>query len=190
MPLHGSIDFRIRQGRQGTFRNAGRIGQPNHVLVAAPSERVVHRPTFGIIPRLPSGKALVNHVSARLFSHGCVRAMPASVLGSDLVLQLSLLVDQEFGGLSFPVAGFGDGLMEPAPGRPSENEVDADAQLEAGDEAADLGHAEGNECARSLAPFWPARLTRIAARKASASIDRVTWRYQPCQYQPCQLRTS
>src|SRR3954465_308371 len=107
-----------------------------------------------------------------------------------LVLQLSLLVDQEFGGLSFPVAGFGDGLMEPAPERPSENEVDADAQLEAGDEAADLGHAEGNECARSLAPFWPARLTRIAARKASASIDRVTWRDKPCQYQPCQLRTS
>jgi hypothetical protein len=28
-------------------------------------------------------------------------------------------------------------------------------------------------------------LTRIAARKASASIDRVT-----CRYQPCQLRTS
>src|SRR3954464_1569609 len=106
-------------------------------------------------------------------------------VGSRLILQLSLLVDQEFGGLSFPVAGFGDGLMEPAPERPSENEVDADAQLEAGDEAADLGHAEGNECARSLAPFWPARLTRIAARKASASIDRVTWRYQPCQ-----LRTS
>src|SRR4051794_9619894 len=43
-----------------------------------------------------------------------------------LVLQLSLLVDQEFGGLSFPVAGFGDGLMEPAPERPSENEVDAE----------------------------------------------------------------
>src|SRR3954468_10734388 len=106
-----------------------------------------------------------------------------------LVLQLSLLVDQEFGGLSFPVAGFGDGLMEPAPERPSKNEVDAEAgaQLKAGDEAADLGHAEGNwdECARSSAPFWPARLTRIAARKASASIDRVM-----CRYQPCQLRTS
>ena len=43
-----------------------------------------------------------------------------------LILQLSLLVDQEFGGLSFPVAGFGDGLMEPAPERPSENEVDAE----------------------------------------------------------------
>ncbi len=46
--------------------------------------------------------------------------------GVVLVLQLSLLVDQEFGGLSFPVAGFGDGLMEPAPERPSENEVDAE----------------------------------------------------------------
>src|SRR4051794_20987701 len=125
---------------------------------------------------------------------GCARDRLRRTRGSSpdhggLVLQLSLLVDQEFGGLSFPVAGFGDGLMEPAPERPSENEVDAEAgaQLKAGDEAADLGHAEGNwdECARSSAPFWPARLTRIAARKASASIDRVM-----CRYQPCQLRTS
>src|SRR3954452_16375364 len=48
--------------------------------------------------------------------------------------------------------------MDPAPERPSENEVDAEAgaQLEAGDEAADLGHAEGNECARSLAPLYGA----------------------------------
>jgi hypothetical protein len=42
-----------------------------------------------------------------------------------LILQLSLLVDQEFGGLLFPVAGFGNGLMDPAPERPSKNEVDA-----------------------------------------------------------------
>src|SRR5687767_14995951 len=88
-----------------------------------------------------------------------------------LILQLSLLVDQEFGGLSFPVAGFGDGLMDPPPERPCENEVDADAQLEAGDEAADLGHAEGNECARSSAPFWEASSTRIAARKAHRQGD-------------------
>src|SRR3954462_5748412 len=89
-----------------------------------------------------------------------------------LVLQLSLLVDQEFGGLSFPVAGFGDGLMDPTPQRPCENEVEAEAgaQLEAADEATDLGHAEGNECAGSSAPFWEASSTRIAASKASASI--------------------
>src|SRR4051795_4372672 len=80
MALHGSINFRIGQGRQGTLRDAGWIVQPSHVLVAAPSERVVHGPTFGIIPRLPSSKALVDHVSAGPFSHGCVRAMPASVL--------------------------------------------------------------------------------------------------------------
>src|SRR4051794_36779599 len=43
-----------------------------------------------------------------------------------LVLQLSLLVDQEFGGLSFPVAGFGFGLMDPTPERPCENEVDTE----------------------------------------------------------------
>src|SRR4051812_41625399 len=114
---------------------------------------------------------------------------PSALCKHALVLQLSLLVDQEFGGLSFPVAGFGDGLMEPAPERPSENEVEAEAgaQLEAGDEAADLGHAKGNwgECTGSSAPFWEASSTRIAARKASASIDRVM-----CRYQPCQLRTS
>src|SRR3954447_16787547 len=117
-----------------------------------------------------------------------VKCLPHSN-GQPLILQLSLLVDQEFGGLSFPVAGFGDGLMDPAPERPCENEVDAEAgaHLEAGDEATDLGHAEGNwdECARSSAPFWEASSTRIAARKASASIDRVM-----CRYQPCQLRTS
>src|SRR3954470_7867928 len=108
---------------------------------------------------------------------------------SSLVLQLSLLVDQEVGGLSFPVAGLGDGLMDPTPERPGENEVEAEAgaHLEAGDEAADLGHAEGNwgECSGSSAPFWEASSARIAARKASASIDRVM-----CRYQPCQLRTS
>src|SRR3954465_2513711 len=91
--------------------------------------------------------------------------------------------------VSLPVAGLGDGLMDPAPDRPGENEVEAEAgaHLESGDEAADLGHAEGNwgECAGSSAPFWPGSSTRIAARKASASIARVM-----CRYQPCQLRTS
>jgi hypothetical protein len=88
MPLHGSINFRIGQGRQGTLRDAGTIGQPCHVLVAAPSERVVHGPTFRIVPRLPSGEAFVNHVSAGLFSHGCFRAMPASVLRFKLLSDL------------------------------------------------------------------------------------------------------
>src|SRR4051795_2610873 len=46
-----------------------------------------------------------------------------------LILQLSLLVDQEFGGLSLPVAGFGDGLMEPTPEGPGENEVDAEGSM-------------------------------------------------------------
>src|SRR4051794_27176378 len=110
-----------------------------------------------------------------------------AAMDAGLILQLSLLIDQEFGGLSLPVAGLGDGLMDPTPERPGENEVEAEAstQLEAGDEAADLGHAEGNECAGSSAPFWEASSTRIAARKASASIDRVM-----CRYQPCQRRTS
>ena len=85
MPLHGSVNFRIRQGRQGTLRDAGRIGQPCHVLVAAPSERVVHAPTFGIIPLLPSRETLVDHVVAGPFSHGCFRAMPASALRSKVL---------------------------------------------------------------------------------------------------------
>jgi hypothetical protein len=85
MPLHGSINFRIGQVRQGTLRDTRGIVQPGHVLVAAPSERVVHRPAFGIIPRLPGGKALIDHVSARLFSHGCFRAMPASAFRSKVL---------------------------------------------------------------------------------------------------------
>jgi hypothetical protein len=32
-----------------------------------------------------------------------------------LVLQLSLLIDQEFSGVSFPVTRFGDGLMKAPP---------------------------------------------------------------------------
>src|SRR5689334_7137001 len=79
--------------------------------------------------------------------------------------------------------------MDAAPQRPLQDVIkaEADRQLEAGDEAADLRHTEGNwkKFVRSGAPFSALILTRITARKASASIDKVT-----CRYQPCQLRTS
>src|SRR3954454_23428684 len=60
-------------------------------------------------------------------------------------------------------------------------------QLEAGNEPADLRHTEGNwqKFSGSGAPFSALILTRITARKASANIDKVM-----CRYQPCQLRTS
>src|SRR3954462_9831346 len=65
--------------------------------------------------------------------------------------------------------------------------AETDGHLEAGDEPADLRHTESNwkKCIRSGAPFSALILTRITARKAKASIDKVM-----CRYQPCQLRTS
>ena len=87
------------------------------------------------------------------------------------------------------VAVFGDGLMEAAPEGPLEDVIaaEADGQLEPSDEPADLRHTESNwkKCIRSGAPFSALILTRITARKAKASIDKVM-----CRYQPCQLRTS
>src|SRR3954467_4084424 len=78
--------------------------------------------------------------------------------------------------------------MDAAPQRPLQDVIkaEADRQLEAGDEAADLRHTEGNwkKFVRSGAPFSALILTRITARKASASIDKVMCRYQPCQPGP------
>src|SRR5689334_592087 len=79
--------------------------------------------------------------------------------------------------------------MEAAPQRPLQDviEAEADGQLQAGDEPTDFRHTEGNwkKCVRSGAPFSALILTRITARNAKASIDKVM-----CRYQPCQLRTS
>jgi hypothetical protein len=102
---------------------------------------------------------------------------------------LSFLQDQGLGGSSLVVASFGDGLMDAAPEGPLQDviEAKADGQLEPSDEPADLRHTESNwkKFVRSGAPFSALTLTHITARKASASIDKVM-----CRYQPCQLRTS
>jgi hypothetical protein len=86
MSVQGGIDFGIGQGRQRTVWNAGRIGQPHHVFIAAPSERVVHGPSFRIIPCLPGGNAFVNHVSAGLFSHTASGRCPPPYYGRICVL--------------------------------------------------------------------------------------------------------
>src|SRR3954447_26603745 len=66
--------------------------------------------------------------------------------------------------------------MDSEPERPCENEVDAEAgaHLEAGDEATDLGHTEGNwdECAGSSAPFaGRVRPASPPGRRAPASTE-------------------
>src|SRR4051812_20169711 len=65
---------------------------------------------------------------------------------SRLVLQLHILQDQILVGSSLVVAGFGNGLMDAAPQRPLQDVIkaEADGQLEAGDESANLRHTEGN----------------------------------------------
>src|SRR3954469_6018079 len=99
-------------------------GDPSYCLASDPAPyRARFRHCMVSLAPLPSG-------------HGTeipLQTEPATVM---LILQLSLLIDQEFGGVSLPVAGLGDGLMDPTPERPGENEVEAEAstQLEAGDE--------------------------------------------------------
>ena len=62
--------------------------------------------------------------------------------------------------------------------------------LQAADEMADFIRAEIDHRSGSGCPFLPPAvtavaaslsLTRIAARKPSASMARVMWRYQPCR---------
>jgi hypothetical protein len=63
-----------------------------------------------------------------------------------LILQLGFQQDQRLGSSSLVVAPFSDGLMDAAPEGPLQDEIEAeaDSQLEAGNEPADLRHTEGN----------------------------------------------
>src|SRR3982750_2514603 len=106
-----------------------------------------------------------------------------------LTLQLSFR-----GGLTqapSPVTGLRYGLMDPAPERPCEEVVERDAggELEAADETADLARAEVDHRSRPRCPLLRGvaalSVTRMPARKASASMARVM-----CRYQPRQERTS
>jgi hypothetical protein len=64
-------------------------------------------------------------------------------------------------------------------------EGNAGEKLQAAEEAVDLIRAEINQRSRSRVPFLSTttalNLMRMAARKASARMARVIWRYQPCQ---------
>src|SRR3954466_3569131 len=100
---------------------------------------------------------------------------------------LRALVLGGFEQASPPVTCFGYGLMDPAPERPFEEVVERDAggELKAADEMADLACAEIDHRPRPRCPFLHGMaalsVTRMPARKASASMARVMCRYQPCQ---------
>src|SRR3954454_14136380 len=118
-----------------------------------------------------------------------VSTIPHNPPAKGLVLQLSFS-----GGLtqaSSPVTCFRYGLMDPAPERPFEELVERDAggELEAADETTDLARAEVDHRSRPRRPLLRGvaalSVTRMPARKASASMERVM-----CRCQPCQERTS
>src|ERR671938_326519 len=77
--------------------------------------------------------------------------------------------------------------MQAAPERPGEEPIEdyAGGELEAADEMADCRCAARDHRSRAPRPFLPMTvaaalsLTRMAAKKASASIARVMWRHQP-----------
>src|SRR6476661_3889526 len=92
----------------------------------------------------------------------------------------------------FPMTDFGSGLMQASPQRPSQDVLDpqAGALLQTADETSDFILAEIDQRSGSGCPFLPLvataaaaalSLMRITARKASASMARVTCRYQPCR---------
>ena len=89
--------------------------------------------------------------------------------------------------MPLPVTALGYGLMDPPPQRPIEKMIEhyAGSMLEAADEVADLIHAEVDQRSRLRRPLLcdvtALSFTRMAARKARASMARVTCRYQPCQ---------
>src|SRR3954469_4724673 len=105
---------------------------------------------------------------------------------SALTLQLRL---RELG-LAAPVERLGGGLVGPSPEGPVQEEGRRrrdTAEREPDDQAADLGHAERHQGPADGSPplFAGVSTARGAARKASASMARVT-----CRCQPRQLRTS
>src|SRR4051794_5308214 len=106
------------------------------------------------------------------------------------ILQLSLEVRWHSIAASFPVTDLGDGLMQASPERPGQDlfERQAGELLQAADETADFIRAEIDQRSGSGGPFLPLAVTaaalsvtRIAARKASASMASVMCRYQPCR---------
>ncbi len=85
------------------------------------------------------------------------------------------------------VAASGEGLMMPSPGRPRQGFfVIGQTKPNDGDEQ--TTHFRFGQRDQINGAFFSCvsdEATRITDSNASASIDKVTWRYQPCQ-----LRTS
>jgi hypothetical protein len=80
--------------------------------------------------------------------------------------------------------------MQASPQRPGQDvfELQAGALLQTADETSDFIRAEIDQRLGAGGPFLPLAvtaaalsLTRITARKASASMARVMCRYQPCR---------
>ena len=105
--------------------------------------------------------------------------------GRALILQLSLRTG--FALMPLPVTVLGHGLMDAPPERPAEEMIEhyAGGTLQAANELADLAHAEGDQRSRLRRPLLchvtALSFTRMAARKAKASMASVTCRYQPCR---------
>src|SRR3954470_9910734 len=92
--------------------------------------------------------------------------------------------------LAAPVERLGGGLVCPSPEGPVQDEGRrrrGTAEREPDDQAADLGHAERHQAPVDGSPplFAGFSMARRPARKASASMARVT-----CRCQPRQLLTS
>src|SRR3954452_24561065 len=113
-------------------------------------------------------------------------------ISPSIVLQLSFEVGWRAVAASFPAVDLGGGLVQASPPRPGQDvfERQAGELLQAADEMADFILTEIDQRSSSGCPFLPfavtaaaaaLSLTRIAARKASASMARVTCRYQPCR---------
>jgi hypothetical protein len=103
-----------------------------------------------------------------------------------LVLQLSFGTSET----SPVVEGLGNGPVCPPPERPSQDDGRprrCAGEFERGHQVAELGHAEGDEYLADdgTPPFAAFSPARSAARRARASMARVT-----CRCQPRQLRTS
>src|SRR3954451_15672563 len=119
---------------------------------------------------------------ARKASRSCMWTLDAITL----FLQLRLREHEP----SAPVAGLRHGLVRPSPEGPGQDEARrrrVAAECQAHDQAAEFRDAEGHEKLAGGAPppLAACSAARRPARRASASMARVT-----CRCQPRQLRTS
>ena len=100
---------------------------------------------------------------------------------------IGLVLQSQFSALLLVVGASSGGLMTAAPDRPAQDErrIDWWAPDQAGQQPAQLGDAERDEHPQDGHHDRPpspsaasGRRARVAAKNASATIARVTWRYQ------------